>query len=217
MPDYILDFDVLIGCNLYQEPELATLTDQSGTKLLRKQIPGIRRIMDSSLEPVKLNTLNVPTEYADQINSLLGKYSDLLTTGYKVPAIKTASLNIRLIDDHIVNRPPTRLAASERAAVREIVENLLDNEIIRESASPYASPVLLVRKKDGTFRMCVDYRELNSHTVKDRYPLPLIDDQLDRLGKGKFFTSLDMASGFHQIPISEDSIEKTAFVTPDGH
>ena len=67
---------------------------------------------------------------------------------------------------------PTRLAASERAAVREIVENLLDNEKIRESASPYASPVLLDRKKDGIFRM--NYCELNSHTVKDRYPLPLI-------------------------------------------
>jgi hypothetical protein len=65
--------------------------------------------------------------------------------------------------------------------------------------------------------MCVDYRELNSHTIKDRYPLPLIDDQLDRLGKGKFFTSLDLASGFHQIPISDESIEKTGFITPDGH
>jgi hypothetical protein len=65
--------------------------------------------------------------------------------------------------------------------------------------------------------MCVDYRELNSHTIKDRYPLPLIDDQLDRLGKGKFFTSLDLASGFHQIPISDESIEKTGLITPDGH
>jgi hypothetical protein len=65
--------------------------------------------------------------------------------------------------------------------------------------------------------MCVDYRELNSHTIKDRYPLPLIDDQLDRLGKGKFFTSLDLASGFYQISISDESIEKTSFITPDGH
>jgi hypothetical protein len=65
--------------------------------------------------------------------------------------------------------------------------------------------------------MCVDYRELNSHTIKDRYPLPLIDDQLDRLGNGKFFTSLDLASGFHQIPISDESIEKTGLITPDGH
>lgn len=65
--------------------------------------------------------------------------------------------------------------------------------------------------------MCVDYRELNAHTVKDKFPLPLIDDQLDRLGKGRIFTSLDMCAGFHQIPIDEESIEKTAFVTPDGH
>lgn len=62
-----------------------------------------------------------------------------------------------------------------------------------------------------------DYRELNAHTIKDRYPLPLIENQLDRLGRGKLFTSLDMFSGFHQIPIDLNPIHKTAFVTPDGH
>jgi hypothetical protein len=155
--------------------------------------------------------------YADDVIALLNAYSELITSGYNVPAIKTANLTIRLIDNHLVNRPAPRLALTERIAVREIVTSLLEHEIIRESESPYASPILLVKKKDGNYRMCVDYRELNSHTIKDRYPLPLIDDQLDRLGKGKCFTSLDLASGFHQIPISDESIEKTGFITPDGH
>lgn len=94
----------------------------------------------------------------------------------------------------------------------------MNNNIIRESVSPYASPVILVRKKDSSDRLCVDYRALNRITVKDRYPLPLIDDQLDRLGKACYFSTLDMTSGFHGIPIEkETSVEKTAFVTPDGH
>jgi hypothetical protein len=65
--------------------------------------------------------------------------------------------------------------------------------------------------------MCVDFRELNAYTIKDKYPMPRIDDRLDRLGRGVFFTSLDLASGFHQIPIHSNSIHKTGFVTPDGH
>ena len=101
--------------------------------------------------------------------------------------------------------------------MKNLVSELLTNNIIRESNSPFASPALLVQKKDGFHRLCVDFRELNRHTVKLRYPLPLIDDQLDRLGKAKYFTTLDMASGFHQLPLEEESIEKTGFVTPDGH
>ncbi|KAJ3646597.1 hypothetical protein Zmor_024178 [Zophobas morio] len=101
--------------------------------------------------------------------------------------------------------------------LRKIIDELLSHGIIRTSTSPFASPILLVKKKQGSYRMCVDFRELNAHTVKDKYPMPRIDDQLDRLGRGKFFTSLDLASGFHQIPIHDNSIHKTGFVTPEGH
>lgn len=109
------------------------------------------------------------------------------------------------------------MSSQEREIVRELIDDLLKNNIIRENNSPYASPITLVTKKNGQSRMCVDFRALNTITVKDRYPLPLIEDQLDALGSAKWFTALDMASGFYQIPIAADSIEKTAFVTPDGH
>jgi len=90
------------------------------------------------------------------------------------------------------------------------------NGIIQPSNSPWASPIVLVRKKDGTLRLCVDYRNLNSVTKPDKFPIPRIDDILDQLGESKYFSTLDMASGYWQIKVSEESQEKTAFITHSG-
>ena len=89
----------------------------------------------------------------------------------------------------------------------------MDNEYIRPSASPWGSPVLFVKKKDGSMRMCIDYRSLNAVTVKNKYPLPRIDDLLDQLKKAKFFNKIDLRSGYHQMKIRPCDIPKTTFVT----
>lgn len=110
-----------------------------------------------------------------------------------------------------------RYPETERVIIRNIVEELKKNGIIRESNSSYASQVLLVqKKKDGEPRLCIDYRALNKITVPNKNPLPLIEDQIDRLAGFKYFCSLDLASGYYQVKIAEDSITKTAFVTQDG-
>ncbi|XP_048513419.1 uncharacterized protein LOC125501458 [Athalia rosae] len=131
--------------------------------------------------------------------------------------VNTGELQIRLVDpNRTVQRRPYRLGVHERKVVRDKIKELLAVNIIRPSCSPFASPILLVKKKDGSDRMCVDYRELNSNTVADRYPLPLMADQINSFAGANYFTFLDMASCFHHIPIHPDSIERTAFVTPDG-
>ena len=96
------------------------------------------------------------------------------------------------------------------------LRDLLAHQFIRPSVSPYGAPVLFVPKKDGRWRMCVDYRALNKQTVKDRFPLPRIDELLERLGGASVFSALDLASGYHQIGVAEDSVEKTAFRTTRG-
>lgn len=141
----------------------------------------------------------------------------MIARGNHLRSVNTGEMRIVIQEEKVINYRLYRLSLVERKKVHEIITDLMENGIIRESTSPYASPVLLVKKKNGKDRMCIDYRALNKITVKDRYPLPLIEDQLDRLGNGKLFTTLDMASGFYQIPVAADSINKTAFITPDGH
>ena len=87
---------------------------------------------------------------------------------------------------------------------------------IRPSTSPYGAPVLFARKPDGSLRMCIDYRALNKQTRKDKYPLPRIDDLLDRLSKATVFSTLDLASGYHQVAIAPEDIHKTAFISRYG-
>lgn len=124
------------------------------------------------------------------------EFSDIIVNGTNVRSVTCGELFIRLSDDNPVVQSPYRLSFYERA----IVADLIQNNIIQESVSPYASPITLVTKKNGQSRMCVDFWALNKITVKNRYPLPLIDDQLDALATANWFTALDMASGFHQIP-----------------
>ena len=115
------------------------------------------------------------------------------------------------------NRPPYRLSPKEHEELQAQIEALLAQGHIRPSQSPYDAPILFVLKKDGRWHMCIDYRALNKQTTKDHYPLPRIDDLLDQLGKAKYFSTIDLASGYHQIAMKEDNIPKTAFRTHRGH
>lgn len=109
-----------------------------------------------------------------------------------------------------------RLAHADKIKLNVILDNLIKEKIIRESASPYVIPIVLVRKKSGDLRLCIDYRELNKITNRDNFPPPMIEDYLDQLKGKKVYNCLDLKNGFHHIKMAESSIKYTSFVTPMG-
>eukprot|EP00253_Pinus_taeda_P009062 PITA_09062 len=116
-----------------------------------------------------------------------------------------------------VSRAPYRMSVPELTELKMQLQELLDKNYIRPSASPWGAPVLFVKKKDGTFRMCIDYRQLNKLTIKNKYPLPRIDKLFDQVKGTTVFSKIDLRSGYHQIRIKDEDIAKTAFRTRYGH
>ncbi|KAJ9544937.1 hypothetical protein OSB04_024644 [Centaurea solstitialis] len=116
-----------------------------------------------------------------------------------------------------IAKSPYRLAPSDMQELSNQLQELLDKGFIRPSSSPWGAPVLFVKKKDGFFLMCIDYRELNKITIKNRYPLPRIDDLFDQLQGATYFSKIDLRSGYHQMRVREEDIAKTAFRTRYGH
>ena len=122
----------------------------------------------------------------------------------------------RTVDDRPVASTFRRIPPTQLQEVKDHIQELLNKKIIQPSKSPYASPVVVVRKKTGEIRLCVDYRELNSKTIPDAFPLPRIDDSLDALGGSSFFSVMDLKSGYYQVAMDEKDREKTDFTTPFG-
>lgn len=123
---------------------------------------------------------------------------------------------IPLLDDTPIRQRYRRIPPSEYEVAKEHINQLLAAQVIRESCSPFASPIVLVKKKDGSLRLCVDYRQLNSRTRKDAFPLPRIEESLDALTGARWFSTMDLASGYNQVPMAEADRPKTAFCTPFG-
>ncbi|GJY79753.1 putative reverse transcriptase domain-containing protein [Tanacetum coccineum] len=134
------------------------------------------------------------------------------------PPLQEMEFRIELIPGATpVAKSPFCLAPSELEELSGQLKELQDKGFIRPSSSPWGAPVLFVKKKDGSFRMCIDYRELNKLTVKTRYPLPRIDDLFDQLQRSQFFSKIDRRSGYHQLRVHEDDIPKTVFRTRYEH
>ena len=135
-----------------------------------------------------------------------------------MPPVRSHDHTITLKPDfQPINLRPYRFPHHQKAEVEKQISSMLSSSVIQTSKSPFASPCLLVRKKDGTWRLCVDYRQLNAMTVKDKFPIPVVEDLLDELKGAQYFSKIDLRSGYWQIRVKEEDIPKTAFRTHQGH
>ncbi|GKE75930.1 hypothetical protein Tco_1542050 [Tanacetum coccineum] len=135
-----------------------------------------------------------------------------------IPPTRQVEFQIDLIPGAApVARAPYRLASSEMKELSDQLKELSDKGFIRPSSSPWGAPVLFVKKKDGSFQMCIDYQELNKLTVKNRYPLLRIDYLFDQLQILSVYSKIDLRSGYHQLRVREEDISKTTFRTQYGH
>jgi len=139
-----------------------------------------------------------------------------LIMNYKPLKSKSTNIEMKILlnDESPIFSRPRRFAFAETNVIDEQIEQWLDNGIIEESDSEFTSPVVLAKKNDG--RLCVDFRRINKVIVKDHFPLPLIDDQLDRLQKALVFSTIDLRNGFFHVPVAESSRKYTSFVTQSG-
>ncbi|KAB2598686.1 S ribonuclease [Pyrus ussuriensis x Pyrus communis] len=239
IPLDIVDFDVILGTDwlhfyranidcygkvvTFHRPGLPVVTfvgEQSGVrygvisalrakKLLTKGCQGylahvvLDEVVTSRIEDVRV-VRHFPDVFPEDLPGL--------------PPDRDVEFTIELIPGtNPISLTPYRMAPAELRELKVQLQELVDKGFIQPSTSPWGAPVLFVRKKDGTLRLCIDYRQLNRVTIKNRYPLPRIDDLFDQLRGACVFSKIDLRSGYYQLKISRDDVPKTAFRTRYGH
>ena len=206
------------------EPDLPQMNLLKATKLLKIEckhiyfcyILNISNVHSSGNADGSGSSTTPAQVLSDKIRAeFLDVFKSELPSG--LPPHRNVEYKIELVPGAApVNRPLFWMSLKEELEVRKVVDEYLEKGLIRPSFSPFASPVLLVKKKDGSFRMCVDYRALNKLTIKHRYPMSRIDDLLDALHGAIVFSKIDLKSGYHQIRVKEEDVYKTAFRTRFG-
>ncbi|GJW66730.1 putative nucleotidyltransferase, ribonuclease H [Tanacetum coccineum] len=210
MPIKLGSFDHVIGMDWLSKYHAKILCDE---KVVHIPIDGetliIRaQVMEKKSDERRLEDIPVVREFLEVFPEDLPG----------LPPIRQVEFQIDLMPGAApVARAPYRLAPSEMQELSDQLQELADRGFIRPSTSPWGAPVLFVKKKDGSFRMCIDYQELNKLTVKNRYPLPRIDDLFDQLQGSSTYSKIDLRSGYHQLRVRDEDIPKTAFRTRYGH
>ncbi len=194
-------------------PGVAEIRPLSGTVCSIGSQVGVPAVQEW-IDAVDLSS--VAEEDQNKVRALLHKYQAVFSTCEgDLGCTELISHDIPPLDEVPIRQRYRRIPPSEYDVVRAHINQLLETQVIRESCSPYASPIVL-DKKDGSLRMCVDYHQLNVKTRKDAFPLPRIEESLDTLTGARWFSTMDLASGYNQVPVTEGDKPKTAFCTPFG-
>ncbi|XP_062532887.1 uncharacterized protein K02A2.6-like [Bombyx mori] len=193
--------DVIIGNPILQDIELSF---KSGV-ISAKRILQLTMLEDQTEEPMIIGNF----KYKDQIEKILTEYDP-----GKCCKESKVELKLLLTDETPVYQNPRRLSPLELEIVDKQIKEWLKDGVIKPSNSDFASPIVLAKKKNKGYRLCVDYRKLNKKIIKERFPLPLIEDQIDRLKDATMFTTLDLKNGFFHVNVCKESQKYTSFVTP---
>nr|GEX20809.1 retrotransposon-related protein [Tanacetum cinerariifolium] len=152
------------------------------------------------------------------ISNVLLNFEDVFAIPTTLPPLRAFDHKIALKEGtKLIYSKPYRHPPTQKDAIEVMVKELLESGVIKPSQSPFSSPMVMVKTKDGTWRMCVDYRRLNAQTIKDKFPIPIVEELIDELQGSNYFSKLDLRSGYHQIRMCQDDVEKTAFRTHEGH
>ncbi|KAE8883743.1 hypothetical protein PF007_g22418 [Phytophthora fragariae] len=182
----------------------------------REAMPGLKEAYRAEME-ADFTDSKLGGEQQELLRSLLGDFRDMFVESSLKPGrTDLLKFSIDTGTHPPIKQRPYRVSNAEGDVMEAEIDQYLELGLVRPSTSPWASPVLMIRKPDGGIRFCIDYRRLNAVTIKDRYPMPLIDDILDVLRGAKLYSTIDIASGYWNVPMDPDSVEKTAFTCKYG-
>ena len=222
-----------IGCSCYQSYESSPATICKGTKVAvlsplsdsdlhvpttsSEKPKDVSETKQALLWELAQQTEGLSDTQRDQLYSLLLSFADIFPEN-ESDLGRTGIVKHRINTNNVMplRQPPRRLPKHQQEEASLLLQRMLEKQIVEPSTSPWSSPVVLVRKKDGMAHFCIDYRRVNSLTRKDAYPLPRIDDTLDTLAGSRWFSTIDLLSGYWQVEVADDDKEKTAFATRDG-
>eukprot|EP00253_Pinus_taeda_P032615 PITA_32615 len=206
--------DVVLGVQWLQSlgKPRKIISSNGITKLLKKEQSSVIAQLCS------LDVSTLESSISPDLQKVLNNHSKAFETPKGLPTIHDHDHAIHLIPGSVPpNIRPYRYPYAQKSEIERMVVEMLEVGIIQLNQSSFSALVVLVHKKDGSWRMCLDYRELNKLTIKDKFPIPAIDELLDELHGSIYFTKLDLRSGYHQIRMKTEDIPKTKFRTHEGH